>query len=117
MPAFDEAREAGCDAEQRAARTCLYTACFAHLKTLYFCRTLVRTFQRMTRIEFDTLRLRYEAAFDAYQLHAARIIAHSKGGERPPDLELHAEEQALWELAKVRRELLDALCRIPRYTN
>ena len=47
-------------------------------------------FGAITRIEFDTLRLRYRAAFDAYRMHAAKVIEHSKGGERPPEFELDA---------------------------
>jgi hypothetical protein len=34
----------------------------------------------MTRIEFDAFRLRCKAAFDAYHIHAANVIEHSKGG-------------------------------------
>jgi hypothetical protein len=37
------------------------------------------------------------------------VIDHCKGGEMPPDADLHAEEEALYEYAKVRRDLLDAL--------
>ena len=63
----------------------------------------------MTRIELDALRLRCRAAFEAYQARVAKVIEHCKGGEMPPDAELHAEEEALYEYAKVRRDLLDAL--------
>jgi hypothetical protein len=72
---------------------------------------------RMTRIEFDALRLRCRAALDAYQLHATRVMEHSKGGEIPPDAELQAEEQALCEFAKARRELLDAFSKVHRPAN
>jgi hypothetical protein len=63
----------------------------------------------MTRADIDALRLRYQAACNAYHQHANRVVESSKGGETPPVAELFAEEQALWELAKVRRELLDGL--------
>jgi hypothetical protein len=63
----------------------------------------------MTRIEFDALRLRYEAASDAYHRHVRNVIEHTKGGQRPPLAALKAEAQALHELTGVRRELLDAL--------
>lgn len=68
----------------------------------------------MTRIELDALRLRCRAAFEVYQARVARVIEQSKGGEMPPDSELDAEEQALYEYAKVRRDLLDALRTIYR---
>jgi hypothetical protein len=63
----------------------------------------------MTRTEFDGLRSRYRAALDTYRLHGARIAELTKAGEQPPAFELRAEEDALWQLATVRRELLDAL--------
>lgn len=63
----------------------------------------------MTRIEVDQLRLRYEAAFEVYRVHTAKLIERSKGGRQPTPQELVAEEQALYELARLRRELLDAL--------
>lgn len=65
----------------------------------------------MTRIEFDALRLRCRAAFEAYQAHAIALLEHSKGGQQPAPHELSAEESALYEYAKVRRDLLDALAR------
>jgi hypothetical protein len=60
-------------------------------------------------MEFDVLRLRYRAVLDAHRAHTDNVLEHSKGGERPPESELQAEEEALWELAKARREFLDAL--------
>jgi hypothetical protein len=65
----------------------------------------------MTRIEFDELRLRYEAAFEVYRTRTATLIEHSKGGRQPTPQELAAEEEALYELTRLRRELLDALAR------
>ena len=62
-----------------------------------------------TRIEIDALRLRYEAAFEVYRVHTANLIEHSKGGRQPAPQELTGEEQALYELTRIRRELLDAL--------
>jgi hypothetical protein len=64
-----------------------------------------------TRIHIDELRSRYEAAFDVYRVHTAKLIEHSKGGQQPTPQELAAEEQALYNLTRVRRELLDALTR------
>jgi hypothetical protein len=64
-----------------------------------------------TRIHIDELRLRYEAAFEVYRVHTANLIEHSKGGHQPTPQELAAEEQALYDLTRVRRELLDALAR------
>jgi hypothetical protein len=66
----------------------------------------------MTRIELDGLRLRCRAALDAHHAHLTGVIEHSKGGIRPPLDELHAEELALYELAKIRREFLDALANV-----
>jgi hypothetical protein len=63
----------------------------------------------MTRIDVDGLRLRFEAALEAYRLHAARLIEQSKAGHQPPPQELVAEESALSELQRKRRELLGAL--------
>ena len=65
--------------------------------------------QRMTRIEFDDLRLRYRAAFDLFVEVTTQIIESSKSGHRPPESDLFAEEEGLWELARLRREFLDAL--------
>jgi hypothetical protein len=63
----------------------------------------------MTRIEIDGLRLQFEAALEAYRLHAQRLVEQSKAGLQPPPQELVAEEDALAELIKKRRELLTAL--------
>ncbi len=64
-----------------------------------------------TRIDIDALRLRYEAAFEVYRMHTANLIEHSKGGRQPAPQVLAAEEEALYELTRIRRELLDALVR------
>jgi hypothetical protein len=61
------------------------------------------------RIHIDELRLRYEAAFEVYRVHTVNLIEHSKGGQQPTPQALAAEEQALYELTRIRRELLDAL--------
>ena len=66
----------------------------------------------MTRTDLDALRLRYQAACAAYHRHADRVAEHSKGGAAPPLAELFAEEQALWELTKVRRELFAELAAV-----
>jgi hypothetical protein len=63
----------------------------------------------INRIEVVALRLRCGAAFSAYQAQLTAILQSSKGGRTPPAQNLHAEEQALYEYAKVRREFLDAL--------
>jgi hypothetical protein len=62
-------------------------------------------------MDFDALRARYEAAFEVYRVHTAKLIEHSKGGRHPSPQELAAEEEALYELTRIRRELLDALAR------
>jgi hypothetical protein len=69
----------------------------------------------MTRIDFDGLRSRYQAALDTYRVRATRVAELTKGGEQPPESVLRAEEQALWELATVRRELLDALAELSQF--
>ena len=63
----------------------------------------------MTRMDIDELRVRYEAAFEAYRLHTAKLLERSKGGQQPAPQELAAETDALYELTRLRRELLDAL--------
>ena len=63
----------------------------------------------MTRMHIDELRLRYEAASEAYRRHTAKLLEHSKGGQLPAPQELVAEEESLHELMRLRRELLDAL--------
>ena len=62
-----------------------------------------------TRIEIDEMRLRYEAAFEVYRLHTVKLLEHSKGGRQPAPQELAAEEEALYELTRLRRELLSVL--------
>ena len=62
-----------------------------------------------TRIDIDALRLRYEAAFEVYRTHTTNLIEHSKGGRQPAPQALAAEEEALYELKRIRRELLDSL--------
>jgi hypothetical protein len=64
----------------------------------------------MTRIDIDGLRSRFETACDSYYTHAFKVIDQSKGGgEHPAHEALEAEALALYTLATVRRELLDAL--------
>ena len=63
----------------------------------------------MTRIELDVLQLRCTAAFSAYQGHLTAVLERAKGGQPPSEQDLHAEEQALYEYARTRREFLDAL--------
>jgi len=62
-------------------------------------------------MDFDELRRRYEAAFEVYRTHTANLIESSKGGRHPTPQELAAEAEALYELTRVRRELLEALAR------
>jgi hypothetical protein len=59
-------------------------------------------------MEVDELRVRYRAATDAYYAHAANIARKIKSGESPLPSELQAEEQALAQLVRVRRQLFDA---------
>ena len=63
----------------------------------------------MTRMDIDELRVRYEAAFEVYRRHTAKLIERSKGGQQPTPQELSAEEQALHDFTRLRRELLDAI--------
>ena len=63
----------------------------------------------MTRMDIDELRARYKAAFEAYRLHTVKLLERSKGGQQPTPQELAAETDALYELTRLRRELLDAL--------
>jgi hypothetical protein len=63
----------------------------------------------MTRMDIDELRVRYEAAFEAYRLHTVKLLERSKGGQQPTPQELAAETDSLYELTRLRRELLDAL--------
>lgn len=63
----------------------------------------------MTRIEIDALRARYQAAFDVFSGLTVKIIESSKGGELPKPQDLAAEERALHEITRLRRELLRAL--------
>jgi hypothetical protein len=60
-------------------------------------------------MDIDELRVRYQAASEAYRRHTTKLIEHSKGGQLPTPQELVAEEEALHELMRLRRELLDAL--------
>jgi hypothetical protein len=57
----------------------------------------------------DELRQRYEAAFEVYRRHTVNLLERSKGGQLPTPQELVAEAEALHELTRLRRELLDAL--------
>lgn len=63
----------------------------------------------MTRMDIDELRRRYEAAFEAYRGHTVKLLERSKGGQQPTPQELAAEADALYELTRLRRELLGAL--------
>jgi hypothetical protein len=63
----------------------------------------------MTRMYIDELRMRYEAAFEVYRRHTVKLLERSKGGQLPTPQELSAEAEALHELTRLRRELLDAL--------
>ena len=63
----------------------------------------------MTRMDIDELRVRYEAAFEVYRRHTAKLIERTKGGHQPTPQELVAEQEALHELTRLRRELLDAV--------
>jgi hypothetical protein len=65
--------------------------------------------ESMTRIDIVALRLRCAAAFSAYQAQLTTVLKNSIGGQTPTAQDLHAEEQALYEYAKVRRAFLDAL--------
>jgi len=62
-------------------------------------------------MEIDELRSRYEAAFEVFRTHTAKLIAASKSGQQPTPQDLVAEEEALYELNRARRDLLDALAR------
>jgi hypothetical protein len=60
-------------------------------------------------MEVDDLRARCRAAFAVYEAHVSTVIEHSKGGASPAPAELHAEEAALYEFGKTRRDLLHAI--------
>jgi hypothetical protein len=60
-------------------------------------------------MEIDALRARYEAAFEVYRVHTAKLLEDSKGGQQPTPQDLAAEEEALYALQRARRDLLDAL--------
>jgi hypothetical protein len=66
----------------------------------------------MTRIKIDILHLRCTAAFSAYQAHMTAVLERSQGGQAPSAEDLHQEEQALYEYARIRREFLDALASV-----
>ena len=68
----------------------------------------------MTRMEIDALRARYDAAFEVFRAHTAKLLAQSKGGQQPAPQDLVAEEEALYGLERARRELLDALANVSR---
>jgi hypothetical protein len=53
---------------------------------------------------------------DTYEAHTAGVLEVSKRGERPPESELEAET-GLLQLARVHRELPDALASFYRPTN
>jgi hypothetical protein len=63
----------------------------------------------MMRIDIDELRARYDAAFEVFRGHTVKLIDRSKGGQLPTPQDLAAEERALHELTRLRRELLQAL--------
>jgi hypothetical protein len=63
-------------------------------------------------VDVALLRAQYIAACERYNVHAARLAEHADRGQRPPDRVLNDEKQALYELACVRRQLLDALAAI-----
>jgi hypothetical protein len=64
----------------------------------------------MTRIEIDDLRLRWESVL---KVTLRTPLTWSSTAKAESALRLqHSEEQALYEFARVRRELLDALTAI-----
>lgn len=68
----------------------------------------------MTRIEIELLRQRCTTAFSTYQAHLTTVVERSNIGQSPSAQDLHAEEQALYEYARCRREFLDALAEVSR---
>jgi hypothetical protein len=62
----------------------------------------------MDELEFQALRVKYWAAFTAYQALAARNAA-PRHADEPSAEQLQEEQQALDALAAARHELLDAL--------
>lgn len=59
--------------------------------------------------DFEALRSRYNAAFDAYHTISTANARRSITGESPPVDDLILERRALEELAAARRDLLAAL--------
>jgi hypothetical protein len=64
-------------------------------------------------MEFDGLRIRCRAAFDAYHARFENLLDQCKAGHQPAPHELSAETIALYEYTKTRRELLEALAKFP----
>ena len=62
----------------------------------------------MDELEFQALRVKYWAAFSAYQALAARNAARGRPDE-PSATQLQEEQQALDALAAARHDLLEAL--------
>ena len=70
---------------------------------------------RMPRMEVDDLRVRCRAAFAVYEAHFSTVIEQSKSGALPAPGEHHAEEAALYEFGKTRRDLLHAIAALNPY--
>ena len=66
----------------------------------------------MTRIELNEMRLRCRAMLDAYHIQLAALCDDTKAGARPTPSAIQAEQQALYELMRIRRAYLEALARI-----
>jgi hypothetical protein len=60
-------------------------------------------------MDVDELRVRYEAAFEVFRRHTGKLIERTKGGQQPTPQELVAEQEALHELTRLRRELLEVI--------
>ena len=63
----------------------------------------------MNRIEIVTARQRCAAAFADYQSRLTNVFERAQRGERPSAEQRKAEEQALYDYAKLRREFLDLI--------
>jgi hypothetical protein len=59
----------------------------------------------------EILRLRYRAAYDAYQQRARHLGQTMESGAVPTEAEIADEAKALDALTKARQELFDALAR------
>lgn len=59
----------------------------------------------------EIVRLRYKAAYDAYQERARRVAQRLERGEIPAESEIADEAKALGRLTNARQELMEAMAK------